>query len=343
MTDARAGDALPAGKLPAAELEAMLARIARPDPRLLVGPRVGEDAAVIEVGGRRLIVATDPITFATDRIGWYAVHVNANDVAVMGGRPLWFLAALLMPEGSSPAEIRDVMDDIGETCHGLGISVAGGHTEITAGLSRPIVVGQMIGEALPGAVVTKGELRPGDAIVLTHGAAIEGTALLAREMGDSLKQGLGERRLEHARRLLFDPGISVVAAAAVATTACRVHAMHDPTEGGILTGLHELAAAAGLGLRAWANRIPVLDDTRAICDATGADPLFLIASGALLVGVAAGDAPILTRAFADAGIPATVVAEARPSGEGIQVERAGRWLPLVPPERDEIARLLSGR
>jgi hydrogenase maturation factor len=321
----------------------MLARIVPLDRRLLVGPRPGEDAAVIDLDGRQLIVATDPITFATDRIGWYAVHVNANDIAVMGGRPSWFLAVLLMPEGCSRMAVRGVMDDIHETCRGLGITVAGGHTEITAGLTRPIVVGQMIGETTADGLVTKAGLRRGDVIVLTHGAAIEGTALLAREMGDTLEPRVGAKRLAAARRLLLEPGISVLAAARVATGACRVHAMHDPTEGGILSGLHELATAAGLGLRAWADRVPVLEDTRAICDAVGADPLSLIASGALLVAVAAGDAPGLARALAAAAVPSAVVAEVVPAGEGIQVERNGTWGPLVPPERDEVARILARR
>ena len=342
MSEVPGADSLPVGKLPAPDLEELLARILPRDPRLVVGPRAGEDAAVIAIDGRRLIVATDPITFATDRIGWYAVHVNANDIAVMGGRPSWFLAALLMPEGCSRAAIRGVMDDIHETCAGLGIAVAGGHTEITAALTRPIVVGQMIGEATAETLVTKAGLRPGDAIVLTHGAAIEGTALLARELGGALEPAMGTERLERARRLLFEPGISVLAAARLATDTCRVHAMHDPTEGGVLAGLHELASAGGLGLRARADSIPVLDETRLVCDVLGADPLFLIASGALLVAVAAEEASKLTQAFAGAGVLATVVAEVRPARDGIQVQRNGQWAPLVPPARDEVARIMGG-
>jgi hydrogenase maturation factor len=341
MSGARAGDSLPAGKLPAADLRAMLARIAPLDPRLLVGPQPGEDAAVIDLGGRRLIVAADPITFATDRIGWYAVHVNANDIAVMGGRPCWFLAVLLMPEGSSRAAVRAVMDDIHDTCRGLGVAVAGGHTEITAGLPRPIVVGEMIGEVDADLLVTKAGLRPGDAIVLTHGAAIEGTALLARELGDTLLARIGRERLDSARRLLVDPGISVVAAARVAASACRVHAMHDPTEGGILAGLHEMASAAGLGLRAWSDRVPILDETRDVCAALGADPLGLIASGSLLVAVADADVPALTRAFDAARIPSAIVAQALPAADGISLVRDGRSAPFAPPDRDEVARLLE--
>ncbi|RPJ84461.1 MAG: hypothetical protein EHM13_04155, partial [Acidobacteria bacterium] len=131
MSEVRSGDVLPAGKLPATDLQEALARLPPPHPRLLVGPRVGEDAAVIEMGDRLLVVATDPVTFATDRIGWYAVHVNANDIAVMGARPLWFLAAVLMPGCTSCAAIHAVIDELGTTCQALCITLAGGHTEIT--------------------------------------------------------------------------------------------------------------------------------------------------------------------------------------------------------------------
>jgi hydrogenase maturation factor len=334
-------DALPAGKLPARDLAAMLGRIAPRDPRLLVGPAPGEDAAVVALGDRRLIVAADPITFATDRVGWYAVHVNANDVAVMGARPCWFVAVLLMPEGCARVAVQRVMDDIHATCNELGVAVAGGHTEITAGITRPIVVGQMIGEAAPDALVMKAGLQVGDAIVLTQGAAIEGTALLARELPSRLAPVIGEDRLESARRLLFQPGISVVSAARLASSTCRVHSMHDPTEGGVLSGLHEMASAARLGLRTRASTIPVLDETRAICEALGADPLWLIASGALLVAAAPDEAETLVGAYHDAGIPAAIVAEAVPAADGIQVERDGRWMPLLPAPRDEVARILS--
>lgn len=335
-------DVLPAGKLPPAELAGLLERIAGVDPRLLVGPRVGEDAAVIDAGhGRRLVVSTDPITFATDRLAWYAVHVNANDIAVMGARPLWFSAVVLMPEGVERSAVRQVLEELGETCRSLGVALVGGHTEVTGSVTHPVVVGQMIGEADAGDLVTKSGLQAGDAVILTHGAAIEGTALLARELAARLAPRVEASQLARARRLLDVPGISVVPAARLVARAARVHAMHDPTEGGVLTGLHELATAADLGLQVWADRIPVLPETRAVCDVLQADPLFLIASGALLVGCPPGDAARLLGILQDAHIPAAVVAEARSRDEGILVERHGVRVPLLPPARDEVARLLE--
>jgi hydrogenase maturation factor len=147
--------------------------------------------------------------------------------------------------------------------------------------------------------------------------------------------------LERARGLLFDPGISILAAARTATRTVPVHAMHDPTEGGVLTGLFELATAARLGLTAWAERIPVLEETRAVCAALDADPLALLASGALLAGVTPADAPRLIESLAAHGIPAAVVAEARTEPEGLTLHRNGRVVRLEAPTRDEVARLLE--
>ena len=162
-------DRLSAGKLPAKDLDRLIAALPATDPRVLLGPHLGEDAAVIEMGDRCLVATTDPVTFATDRIGWYAVHVNANDVAVMGAQPRWFLAVVLLPAVSSTRGLaRAIMDDIGATCDELGVTVCGGHTETTPGIERPVVVGQMLGEVPPQRLVRKSRLAVGDDIILTR-------------------------------------------------------------------------------------------------------------------------------------------------------------------------------
>jgi len=336
--------ALPVGKLPHRLLDELLKRLPEADPRVLIGPRVGEDAAVIDMGGRCLVVTTDPVSFATDRIGWYAVHVNANDVAVMGARPKWFFVTLLLPVGqTTDASVASVMTDIGTTCAALGITVCGGHTEITFDLTRPIVIGQMLGEAEPHRLVRKSNLRAGDEVLLTRGVAIEGTAILAREREEALRGKVPAGLLDRASRFLDDPGISVVEAAMTAIAAGDVHAMHDPTEGGVLTGLAELAAASDTGLRVFADRIPVYPETTSLCETLGLDPLGLIASGALLIGAAPRGAGAIADALIRQGIPTVGVAEVRPRSEGLSVEIGGRFRPLIIPERDEIARAFDSR
>lgn len=223
---------LPTGKLPAELLRRLLTRFSPTDPRVIVGPRVGVDAAVIDVGDRYLVAKTDPVTFATDEIGWYAVHVNANDVACCGAVPRWFMATLLLPERDTTEElVEQIFTQITDACRQLGVSLCGGHTEITHGLDRPIVVGQMLGEVAPDGLVTAAGARPGDVLLLTKSIAIEGTALLARELSTRLVKLLSADELQRCRDLLRLPGISVVREARLALEIGGVHALHDPTRG----------------------------------------------------------------------------------------------------------------
>jgi hydrogenase expression/formation protein HypE len=331
----------PAGKLPAAHLEALLRALPRGDPRLLVGPRPGEDAAVIDIGGGRCLVATtDPITFATDRIGSYAVHVNANDVAVMGARPRWMFLVLLLPAGrADEVLVTGIMDDASAACGALGITLCGGHTEITAGIDRPIAIGQMMGEVEIDRLVRKESLRPDDLIILTQAAAIEGTAILAREKRAALASRLPGDLIDRAAAFLDDPGISVVRAALAAAATGEVRAMHDPTEGGVASGLLELAGAAGLGIEVDADRIPIRPETDAVCAVLGIDPLRLIASGSLLIGAPPATAPVVLEALGREAVPATVIGTMRGPEQGAVLTRHGCAAPLVLPERDEIARV----
>ncbi len=333
-----------AGKLPNELLARLLDRIPGGDPRVVLGPGIGRDAAVIDTGGPKLLVAkADPITFATDLIGQYAVHVNANDVACMGARPAWFMATVLLPEGSSSALAEAIFDQMLEACESLGIQLIGGHTEITYGLGRPIVAGALLGEATRGGLVTPAGARPGDALILTKGIAIEGTSVLAREAGDRLLAlGLGVQELQEAREYITRPGISVVREATAAASAVTVHAMHDPTEGGLATALYEMAEAARVGMLIQGEAIPVLRHTRIICELAGLDPLGLLASGALLLAVAQADCPRALSAIEAEGARATRIGTLTGPEEGVIIEYNGQRKPVPRFERDEVARFLSG-
>jgi hydrogenase expression/formation protein HypE len=331
----------PLGKLPAEHLARLLVRHAPSDPRVVLGPGVGRDAAVISFGDRYLVAKTDPITFASDEIGWYAVHVNANDIACTGAVARWFLATLLLPEGHTHAQQVDtIFGQIADACHSLGIALVGGHTEITYGLDRPIVVGCMLGEVAPERLVRPDGARAGDVLVVTKGIAVEGTAIIAREKGGALA-GLDSALVRRCQAFLYDPGISVVRDAAVATEAGEVHAMHDPTEGGLATGLWELAEAAEVGLEVDQAALPILPETRTLCARLGLDPLGLIASGALLLAVAPGDAAAILAALQEAGIAAARIGQVVARKRGVVLRRATGERPMPRFERDEIARLFE--
>lgn len=324
----------PAGKLPASELKRFLASIRLSDPAVVVGGAIGEDAAVIDPGGADLIaVKTDPITFATEDMGRYLLAVNGNDLATMGAEPRWLLVTALLPEGASREQVRGVFDSLLEACREAGVSLVGGHTEMTVNLDRPILVGCLLGTVRRDRLIRTAGARPGDAILLAGGVAIEGTAILAREHGPVLAaRGVAPQTIERAARWLRTPGISVLPAARLLWPLKGLHAMHDPTEGGVATALQELAEAAGVGLRVDWRAVPVLDECRQICAALGLDPLGLLASGSLLATLAPEDVPEALARLREAAIAAAVIGEVVPASEGA---------PLPAFARDELARFLS--
>jgi hydrogenase maturation factor len=332
---------LPLGKLRPDTLQALFDAHPVKDPRVVVGPRVGEDAAVIDVGDRYLVATTDPITFATDDLAWYALHVNANDVAVRGARPRWFLATLLLPEGAtSSASVSALFGDLASACEEIDVALVGGHTEITHGLDRPMVVGTMLGEVAKDRLVTTGGAQVGDAVVLTKGVPLEGAAIIAREKeGELLARGVRQSVIARARRLLRTPGISVMPEAEIACELGTPHAMHDPTEGGVATALIEMAEAAGVGLRIDRDRIPLIPEGAELCRAFGLDPLGTIASGALLLAMAPAEAGVVVHALAREGIECHYIGQVVPRGEGVTLVEGSRRHPMPAFPQDEITKV----
>jgi hydrogenase maturation factor len=331
------------GKLPAAVLQEMLKKFRVHDERVVVGPRIGEDAAAIDEGDRYLIVKSDPITFATDELGWYAVNVNANDVACRGATPKWFLPTILLPEGKADeAMVEAVFTQIADACAELNVAVIGGHTEITYGLDRPILCGQMLGEVAKERLVTTSGARVGDAVILTKGVPIEGTSIVAREKEAELRQrGVAPALIERAKNYLRRPGISVVKEALLAVNTVNVHCLHDPTEGGLATGLREVAIAANVGLRVVAEKILFLQEGKELLSVLGLDPMGTIASGALVLTIAPDDVDVLLSAFQHADVPANVIGAVVPAEQGVTLQRDGRDVPLPTFEVDEIARIFE--
>lgn len=328
------------GKLDAEVLARLLGHFVSEHERVVLGPRLGEDVAVLDAGDRYLVAKSDPITFATDEIGWYAVNVNANDVATAGATPLFFLATVLLPEGQTDeALVEGIFAQLAAACRELGIVLVGGHTEITYDLSRPIVCGHLLGEVAKDGLVTTGGAQVGDAIVLTKGVAVEGTAILAREKAEELAGQVPADLLARAARFLHDPGISVVREAQIAVRTVPVHSMHDPTEGGLATGLHELADAAGVGVRVELAAVPILSECQQLCAPFDLNPLGLIASGSLLLTVAPADAEALCLALRREGITAAVIGEVTPSAAGRVLVVEGRERPLPRFDQDELAKV----
>lgn len=328
------------GKLPPDLLADMLAGLT-PGTGVVVGAMPGEDAAVLEIPGhldRYLVVASDPVTLSAQP-GAFAVQINANDIAVMGAEPRWLLASILLPPGTDEASVRAVMDGLRAGSDALDIALVGGHTEVTPSVTRPVVAATMLGLVAPDDLVTSAGGQPGDRLLLAGPIAIEGTAILAAEYGNLLRaRGVGEKVLEEARNLLRRPGISILPAVRSITSAALPHAMHDPTEGGLLSAARELATASSTGLRLEADRVPILPACEEICRALDLDPLALLASGSLLAAVYPADVAPAIDGLSSNGIRAAVIGELRPPAEGMTLARHGKAEPLPVIERDELAR-----
>jgi hydrogenase maturation factor len=336
---------LEAGKLPPGLLSELLSEFAANDPRVRVGPKVGEDCAVIEMGNRLLIAKSDPVTFVADRIGWYTVQVNANDIACTGGVPRWFLPTILLPPNIDENEIRAIFSDIAMACRELGVSVVGGHTEVSVGIPRPIVAGTMLGELDSSAnLISSSGAQDGDSIIVTTGLAIEGTAILAREFAADLRRlGVNDDDIARAADYLGKPGISVVSAARALCDSVDVHSMHDVTEGGIITALREVAIGSDVGLVVEAESMPILPESGTICQVLGIDPLGLLGSGALVATLSSSDVPRALRALDATGVSGWEVGQIMEADEGLwMIDRTGdNALPEF--RRDELARYLESR
>jgi hydrogenase expression/formation protein HypE len=335
---------LPIGKLPPDQLFKLIGNLASLDPSVLLGPGIGRDCAVVELDGDQLLVAkSDPITFTADEIGWYAVHVNANDVATTGAAPRWFLSTLLLPQTIDSPGIEAIFEQMRSACADIGATMVGGHTEVTYDLSRPIVSGTLLGLVPRDRLVLPTGAQPGDAVIVTKRLAVEATAILAREKLHELSGSFDAVWLARCRRFLHEPGISVVADAQLAAHAGRVHAMHDPTEGGLATALTELAAASQVTIEIDASSIPVYAETQALCRHYGLDPWGVIASGSLLIAAEAADAGRIVETLRAGQVEATLIGRVTARSEQpivtVKDENRVRLLPAF--ARDEIARLFE--
>jgi hydrogenase maturation factor len=250
---------------------------------------------------------------------------------------------VLLPEATTDEDaVRRLFGQLAEACEDLDVALVGGHTEITHGIDRPIVAGTMLGEVAKDRLVTTAGAKVGDAIVLTKGVPLEGAAIIAREKAaELLARGVPAATIRRARNLLRTPGISVRPEAELACELASVHAMHDPTEGGIASALHELAAAADVGLRIDHDRITVLPEGRALCEAFGLDPLGTIASGALLMTLAPAEAGVVIHALAREAIDCHFIGQVVPREQGVMLVEGTRQWPLPAFARDEIARLFE--
>ncbi len=332
---------LPHGKIPTDILkEIVFKNLGAEREEVVFGPSVGVDGAVIDVGSHSLIASMDPITGAIERIGWLAVNINANDVATFGVQPAFLFSCILLPEDEDSKIVEDICTQMDKAAKRLEIAIVGGHCEATPGLANPIVVGCTIGITEKGKYVTAAGAKPGDKLILTKSAGIEGTTILASDREKQLTKKLNRELVDTAKGL-YDQ-ISVVKEAVSAFKTGDVHAMHDPTEGGVAGGIHEMADASNLGVKVSEEKIRIETATKEICNFFGIDPLQLSGSGALLIAVKHDSVNKVIAGLERENIPASVIGEfLKNFHERIIVKRKGDTQVLPRPLSDHLWLALS--
>lgn len=334
-------DILPVGKLNPNILESLFNAYAINDPSVVVGPKIGEDSAVIDIGECYLVAKTDPITFATDEIGWYLVCVAGNDIATMGAIPKWLLVTILLPEGKTTESlVRNIFHQITTACEKFGITLCGGHTEITHNLDRPILVGQMLGLVEKHRLIKSSDAQVGDDVLLTKGIAIEGISIIARERENLLlERGYSSQYISKAKNYLKDPGISVIKDAIIASQIGGVHAMHDPTEGGLANGLHEIALCSNVGMIIKHDQVNMFPECLNLCKEFNINPFGLIASGSLIIIADPSYTNAIIDRLLENNISCSIIGKVVEKEKGIcLVDNAGS-LPLPFFESDEITKV----
>ncbi len=330
---------LATGKVPLEVLErCVFPRLGKSSERVLRGASIGEDAPIIDMGEKVLVVKANPITGAEENIGHLVVHINANDVATRGAKPQWFLSIILLPEGATEKLLNRIASEIHEACLQLGVNVIGGHTECTPGLKGPVLAGFMIGEAQKDTYLPSNKPENGDLIVMTKYAGLEGTSILANDLEDALKGKMNPSAIKKAK--MHWKHISVVNEALRALELGGVHAMHTPTEGGIQNGLYEMTKSSGLASEVYIDRIQFLPETVELSEALGLDPLKLMSSGSLLIAVAASKANIIVKELTNLGIKTTIIGKFTTKGKPMFIDKDTRR-EIESVKQDEVYRIIS--
>lgn len=312
------------GKLDPERLSEVFARTGETDDDVVMGPAYGEDTAAIRIGEQLLVVNTDPVSLAAERIGEIGIHVACNDVAASGGEPRWLTAALFLPDDSS---LEAVMEQLDGAAHEIGVSIVGGHTEYAPERDRPLLTLTCLG--LADEYVPTGGAKPGDTVILTKGAGIEGTAILATDFRESVS--LPDDLLDRGEALFSE--LSVLPEARLLREDAS--AMHDPTEGGLVDGALELAVASDVCVEVERDRVLVRESTRELCGAMGVDPLKIFGSGALLATIPEARVTEALDALASAGIEAAAIGTVREGDPGLVLDGAR----LTEPVRDDLYEL----
>lgn len=271
------------GKLDNEVLEhSVLSKIKSNSGDILLGPGVGEDCGAIRFGSEACVVTTDPITGATKGSGKLSVHVSCNDLASSGAEPTALTVTILAPTHATLEEIEAMMEEISEAAAEIGVSVIGGHTEVTSAVTRMVLSVTALGRVPVDELISTAGAMPGDWIYMSKSAALEGTVIIAAEKSDQLEANFSQEEIEELE--VLQKSLSVLKEGRIGRTA-GVSAMHDVTEGGTLGAIWEVCEASGTGCTIWGSEIVIAGVTQKLAEIFEFNPLNMIGSGSMLMTI----------------------------------------------------------
>lgn len=319
------------GKLPNEILNSLIIdKLQNKRKEVLVRPSVGEDCSAVDFGREICVISTDPITGTESQIGKIAVNVALNDLASSGAEPVGLMVTMLIPPAASLPDVENVIDQLTEEASKVNVDIIGGHTEVTDAVNRFVLSITAIGKTFCRNVIKTSGAKPGDDLILTKYAGLEGTSILAFDYETELTEKFGKKVVETAKSLINH--ISVVKEGLIAAKL-GAHAMHDVTEGGVLGAVWEMCHASGCGAEVDRRKIPLLEETKHICGYFNIDPLRLISSGCMLISCENGVK--LTQELAKNGISAVIIGKVT-GNEKIILADGSENIIIPPPGADEL-------
>jgi len=319
------------GKVDRATFDSLiLPRLGKADKTVLVGPQHGVDAAVVELpDGNVMVIAEDPtfgLPVLMPHFGWCIVHICASDVAVLGVKPRYLTICLMLPPGTEDSVLEHIWKEVHQECQKLDIAVVGGHTGIYPGIAYPLNGGcTVIGVGSKEQLTPASNARVGDRVIITKGPAIEAAGILAFQAEEALEKKLGRDTVAKAKDYFLQ--MSVVKDAL--TAGPYAHAMHDATEGGLLNGVYEIAAASGTGVTLFEDKIITPGEIEAVCQHFDIDPLISISEGTLVITAPPQKTPGLLQDLKQNGINAWDIGEITPK-DRVFIRRNGKKEELKP-------------
>ena len=330
---------LKTGKLDSRLLEEIVFKnIKYKRPEVITRPGIGEDCAVVDFGAYECVLSTDPITAAVGEIGKLAVHISCNDIASNGIEPLGIMLTVMLPVGTTEEQVEEIMKQAGQVSEELGVEIIGGHTEITPAVTKPVIVSTAIGRGEKWSSQQAENMKPGDYILMTKQAGLEGTGIIAGDFKETLKGFLTEGEFKEAAGMLEK--VSVVKEGVLAGRIGTA-GMHDVTEGGILGAVWEMCDIAKTGAEVWIDQIPVAEVTKKICDRFDIDYLRLISSGSMMIMVHPEVKERMENELRSAGIPVACIGRICEKEAGICMKIDNEKIVIAPPASDELYRVVT--